>query len=80
MWPDSSTKKLLSEGMGLKEIPHLHAKGIIVDNANMMLMSANFNPYSLGNLTTSHIELGLEAKDFASWSEGFKAFVRHLLN
>lgn len=79
MWPDCSTKKLLSAGMRLKEIPHLHAKGVIVDNSNMMLMSANFNPYSLGNLTTSHIEFGLEAKENASWRSGFKAFAKTLL-
>ena len=78
-WPDNSTKKLLEAGIDLKEIPHLHAKGVIVDQEYMLLMSANFNPYSLGNLPTSHIEFGLEAKANALWRNDFKSFVNYLL-
>lgn len=78
-WPDPSTKSLLKSGMRLKEVPHLHAKGVIVDGKTVLAMSANFNPYSLGNEVTSHLECGLLAGNNASWKNGFIAFVQGLL-
>ena len=45
--------------MKIHEIPHLHGKCIIVDGKHSVIMSANFNPFSLGNTPTSHIEFGL---------------------
>lgn len=77
-WPEESTKRLLSAGMQLVEVPHLHAKGVIVDNRVVLAMSANFNPYSLGNTPTSHIECGLLALDSASWAKPFIAFTKSL--
>ena len=79
-WPDESTKHLLSVGMQLVEIPHLHAKGVIIDDNIALAMSANFNPYSLGNTSTSHIECGLLAQEGASWVKQFIAFVKNMLN
>ena len=58
-WPDPSTIKLIKAGMKIHEIPHLHAKCVIVDGRHSVIMSANLNPFSLGNTPTSHIELGL---------------------
>lgn len=78
-WPDESTKRLLSAGMKVVEVPHLHAKGVIVDNSAALAMSANFNPFSLGSTSTSHIECGLLALDGASWSRQFIAFVNDIM-
>lgn len=78
-WPDESTKRLLSAGMKIVEVPHLHAKGVIVDNSSALAMSANFNPFSLGSTSTSHIECGLLALDGASWSRQFIAFVNDII-
>jgi len=78
-WPDESTKRLLSAGMKIIEVSHLHAKGVIVDNSVALAMSANFNPFSLGCTPTSHIECGLLALDGASWSRQFMAFVNDIM-
>ena len=45
--------------MKIYEIPHLHAKSFFFFGKHAVIMSANFNPYSLGDTPTSHIELGL---------------------
>lgn len=78
-WPDPSTKSLLEAGMLLREVPHLHAKGVIVDGKTVLAMSANFNPYSLGSEGTSHLECGLIAGNNASWKNDFISFVQGLL-
>lgn len=78
-WPDPSTKSLLEAGMLLREVPHLHAKGVIVDGKTVLAMSANFNPYSLGSEETSHLECGLIAGNNASWKNDFISFVQGLL-
>lgn len=78
-WPDKSTKRLLDAGMQLMEIPHLHAKGVIVDGNTVLAMSANFNPFSLGSTKTSHIECGLLALTETSWAKQFIAFTRQLI-
>ena len=79
-WPDDSTQKLLSAGICLKEVPRLHAKGVIVDNNDALVMSANFNPYSLENLPTAHIEFGLEISKDISWKNDFIKFVKDLMS
>ena len=79
-WPDESTKALQQAGMRLVEVPHLHAKGVIVDGKTVLAMSANFNPYSLGNKPTSHIECGLLAVSETSWSKQFVSFILGLIN
>lgn len=59
-WPDPSTRNLLYHGLKLYEIPHLHAKGILIDNRKCGLFSGNLNPFSLGtNCPTGHMEIGL---------------------
>lgn len=78
-WPDESTKLLLNAGMELIEIPHLHAKGVIVDDKVAFAMSANFNPFSLGNTATSHIECGLLATEGSSWTRQFITFVKGMI-
>lgn len=60
-WPDPSTKKLMAHGVKVVEVPHLHAKGVFVDGNIGMMMSANLNPYSLGDLETSHVEIAVQA-------------------
>ena len=77
-WPDESTTHLLSAGMKLVEVPHLHAKGVIVDGDTALAMSANFNPFSLGSTSTSHIECGLMALEGSSWAKQFIAFVNDI--
>ena len=58
-WPDDSTKKLIASGMKIVEVPHLHAKCIVADSNDILLTSANLNQFSLGDWSTSHIELGV---------------------
>ena len=79
-WPDESTILLLNAGMELIEVPHLHAKGVIVDDKAALAMSANFNPFSLGNTATSHIECGLLATGEASWTRQFISFTKSMTN
>ena len=60
-WPDPSTKKLMDQGLKIIEVSRLHAKGVFVDGKIGMVMSANLNPYSLGDLETSHVEMAVQA-------------------
>lgn len=78
-WPDDSTKVLREAGMRIIEVPHLHAKGVIVDGKTVLAMSANFNPYSLGGTPTSHIEYGLLAGPASLWAKQFISFTRSLM-
>ena len=58
-WPDPSTKALCAVGLKVYQRDHLHAKGLVSDGKQVLMMSANFNPYSLGDLQTSHIEMAV---------------------
>ena len=78
-WPDPSTKKLMALGLKIVEVPHLHAKGVFIDGRTGMMMSANLNPYSLGNLETSHVEIAVQAPTSLQWMEGFRRFSYSLL-
>lgn len=81
-WPDPSTKKLIAHGLKIIEISRLHAKGVFVDDEIGLMMSANLNPYSLGDLETSHVEVAVQApcaepfmakyRDFALTLRGHK--------
>ena len=78
-WPDPSTKKLMGRGLRIIEVPHLHAKGVFIDDAVGLMMSANLNPYSLGDLKTSNVEIAVQAPLSSHWMEGFYRFSRSLL-
>lgn len=58
-WPDESTRMLMAAGMTIVEVPCLHAKCVVTDSDDVLLMSANLNQYSLGDWGTSHIEMGV---------------------
>ena len=77
-WPDPSTKKLIKRGLRIIEVPHLHVKGVFIDDAVGLMMSANLNPYSLGDLETSHVEIAVQAPLSSQWMEGFYRFSRLL--
>ena len=79
LWPDPSTHKLMEAGMKIHEIPHLHAKSIFVDGKHAVIMSANFNPYSLGDTPTSHIELGLCADLNQPFASELYRFCKNLI-
>lgn len=78
-WPDPSTKKLMGRGLRIIEVPHLHAKGVFIDEAVGLMMSANLNPYSLGDLETSHVEIAVQAPLSSQWMGSFYRFSRSLL-
>ena len=72
-WPDPSTEKLRKAGLDLYQCDHLHAKGMVVDGCQALMTSANFNPFSLGNSCTAHIEMAVygstELKPLASFAD-----------
>lgn len=72
-WPDPSTEKLRKAGLDLYQCDHLHAKGMVVDGCQALMTSANFNPFSLGNSRTAHIEMAVygstELKPLASFAD-----------
>lgn len=78
-WPDPSTKKLMAHGLKIVEIPHLHAKGVFVDDEIGLMMSANLNPYSLGDLETSHVEMAVQAACSVPFMAKYRDFVSTLL-
>ncbi len=78
-WPDPSTKKLMAHGLKIAEVPHLHAKGVFVDDMVGLMMSANLNQFSLGDLETSHVEIAVQAPLSSQWMSGFYQFSRSLL-
>lgn len=79
-WPDPSTKKLMELGLKIVEVPHLHAKGLFIDGKTGMMMSANVNPYSLGDLETSHVEIATQAPCTAPFMAAFHKFALSLLD
>ena len=78
-WPDPSTKELQKNGLKIVEIPHLHAKGLFVDDEIGLMMSANLNPYSLGDLETSHVEMAVQAACSVPFMAKYRDFVSTLL-
>ncbi|MBQ6337671.1 MAG: phosphatidylserine/phosphatidylglycerophosphate/cardiolipin synthase family protein [Kiritimatiellae bacterium] len=78
-WPDPSTKELQKKGLKIVEIPHLHAKGLFVDDEIGLMMSANLNPYSLGDLETSHVEMAVQAACSVPFMAKYRDFVSTLL-
>ena len=77
-WPDPSTKKLMALGLKVVEIPRLHAKGVFVDDRIGLMTSANLNPYSLGDLETSHVEVAVQAPCGESIVSEFRTFAASL--
>ena len=51
----------------------------IVDGKHAVIMSANFNPYSLGDTPTSHIELGLCADLNQPFASELYRFCKNLI-
>ena len=78
-WPDPSTKKLMAQGLKIVEIPRLHAKGVFVDDEIGLMMSANLNPYSLGDLETSHVEIAVQAACTVPFMAKYRDFALTLL-
>ncbi len=78
-WPDPSTKKLMAQGLKIVEIPRLHAKGVFVDDEIGLMMSANLNPYSLGDLETSHVEMAVQADCSVPFMAKYRDFAMALL-
>ena len=78
-WPDPSTKELQKKGLRIVEIPHLHAKGLFVDDEIGLMMSANLNPYSLGDLESSHVEMAVQAACSVPFMAKYRDFVSTLL-
>ena len=78
-WPDPSTKELQKKGLKIVEIPHLHAKGLFVDDEIGLMMSANLNPYSLGDLETSHVEMAVQVACSVPFMAKYRDFVSTLL-
>ena len=77
-WPDPSTRKLMAQGMKVVEVPRLHAKGIFIDDDIGLMTSANLNPYSLGNLETSQVEIAVQAPVSRPWMKAFLDFSKSL--
>ena len=77
-WPDPSTKKLMALGLKVVEIPRLHAKGVFIDDRVGLMTSANFNPYSLGDLETSHVEIAVQAPYMEPCMAEFQKFTLSL--
>lgn len=79
-WPDPATKELVRNGVILCQYPHLHAKGVVVDGNEVLLMSANLNPFSLGSAPTAHIEVAVAGSTSLKPMSEFAAFVSGLFN
>ena len=75
-WPDPSTEILRKDGLDLYLCEHLHAKGMVVDGILALMTSANFNPFSLGNSRTAHIEMAVYGSTELKPLAAFASFVR----
>ncbi len=78
-WPDPSTEKLMAHGLKIVEVPRFHAKGMFVDDEIGIMMSANLNPYSLGDLETSHVEMAVQAPCAEPFMAKYREFSLRLL-
>lgn len=55
-----SVMRFSSRGMRIVNVPALHAKGVVVDDAWTSIFTGNLNPFSLaGSKATDHIELAV---------------------
>jgi phosphatidylserine/phosphatidylglycerophosphate/cardiolipin synthase-like enzyme len=60
IWPDKGLDGLHRAGMQIKCIPNLHVKGLVIDDREVGIFSANITPYSLNNTGLSaHVEIGI---------------------
>lgn len=79
-YPDPSTKRLIESGMELRGVTGLHAKGLLADQREGLIYSANINPFSLtSGRESNHIEMGLKLTatdacftDFAGFTNDLK--------
>lgn len=78
-YPDPSTKRLIESGMLLRGVVGLHAKGMLVDQSESFIFSANLNPFSItGGYESSHLEMGLKISvDDANFAD-FARFIKDL--
>lgn len=75
-YPDPSTKRLIESGMQLRGITGLHAKGMLIDQSEGIVFSANINPFSMINgCESNHLEIGLE---FNRTDDCFSDFVKFM--
>ena len=58
-YPDPPTGELLSAGLVIRGWSGLHAKGVLVDNKTVILLSANFNPSLNMDNPHANIECGI---------------------
>lgn len=79
-WPDPSTKKLCKAGVELIQCEHLHAKGVVVDGTQVLMTSANFNPFSLGCSQTAHIEMAVFGTTTHKPLSAFADFAKKVLD
>jgi len=79
-WPDPSTQKLCKAGVELILCDHLHAKGVVVDGTQVLMTSANFNPFSLGCSQTAHIEVAVSGTTALKPLSAFADFVKKVLD
>ncbi len=78
-YPDSSTKRLIESGMQLRGVAGLHAKGLLVDQSEGLIFSANINPFSLtSGRESNHIELGLKLTANDDCFADFTLFMKDL--
>jgi len=67
---------LQRRGIQVIDVPGLHAKGIVVDDAWTALFTGNLNPFSLaGSKTTDHVELAVVDSSGASGLAASRAFL-----
>lgn len=63
-YPDTSTRRLIESGMDLRGIAGLHAKGLLFDQSEGLIISANINPYSLtSEVESNHMEIGVKVAE-----------------
>ena len=66
-------------GMQVIDVPGLHAKGIVVDDAWTALFTGNLNPFSLaGSKTTDHVELAVVDSSGTGGLAASRAFLNGL--
>ena len=72
---------LIENGMKLHGIAGLHAKGLLVDQKEAIIYSANINRFSLTSELESHnMEMGLQIIETDVCFKGFASFMNGLNN
>jgi len=78
-YPDPSTKRLIESGLQLRGVTGLHAKGLLGDQSEGLVFSANINPFSLtGGRESNHMEMGLKLTAADECFSDFTGFMNDL--